>query len=450
MSKRAGKGIRWTGCLRLLAVVQVSLLGVEFVTSLSILDALMHGEIQYSRVVRGPGKLTRRRTTFVLEKAATRAGAGAESLQTTPLRPLRRALTIGPALRMIRMLHAFAVMLPLWGCMATEPVLCERQPYHSIASASGGAEDIVSLALGAGHTRLFVREVCRGWSCSDQDSRIGFADIRTASGDPKGTAPDRTAFGWRPGAERFEPLGMSLVPGSVPGHATLYVLDAVGSEPIRRLSIKDGSIENQASTHRLPRNLDILDHANDLQAVGEVFYVTRFDALGLLSWRPGTWYGIVHVSPDGGLVEYEPGFRGANGIVDLAPERDALLVSDYWNRRLRLIPKKSDGPDVTRFGTAALPIHPDNLTRQGSRILIAGQRNWFFASLNIVAPFMPSPSAVYAIDIAALGEKAEPELLWDGGWSHGRSVSVAAPIPGGLALGQIRSPGVLLVRCQPP
>jgi hypothetical protein len=80
--------------------------------------------------------------------------------------------------------------------------------------------------------------------------------------------------------------------------------------------------------------------------------------------------------------------------------------------------------------------------------LIAGQRHWFFASLNLAAPFMPSPSAVYAIDIAALGANAEPHLLWDGGWRHGRSVSVAVPIPRGLALGQIRSPGVLLVRCR--
>jgi hypothetical protein len=208
--------------------------------------------------------------------------------------------------------------------MTIETAMCESDPYASIATLSGGPEDIVGLTVAEGHTRLFVREVCRRWGCSDKDSRIGYADIRTNA-----PAPDRTAFAWRPGEESFEPLGMSLVPGSTPGQGTLYVLDAVAPARVWRLTIEAGSIQQQEYKPWCADETGVLNHANDIQAIGAGAYVTRFDALGLLPWRSSEWYGLVHMSPGAKPVQYEPGFRGANGIVDLAPDRDALLVSDY-------------------------------------------------------------------------------------------------------------------------
>jgi hypothetical protein len=135
-----------------------------------------------------------------------------------------------------------------------------------------------------------------------------------------------------------------------------------------------------------------------------------------------------------------------------------LLVADYWGRRLRMFPLAAgDGGDAMRPATRKLAIHPDNLTRAGDWILIAGQRHAPLTSLNLGIPSLPSPSAVYRVRVDALPgtEEAEvpeaalpePMLLWEGGWRHGRSVSVAVPVPGGFALGQIRTPGVLIVSC---
>jgi hypothetical protein len=322
--------------------------------------------------------------------------------------------------------------------MMTSTTLCEPEPYAVIATL-GGPEDIVGLALSDNHTRLFVREVGLGSDGSVEKPRIGYTDIRPD------TPPDRTMLAWQP-LEEFKPLGMSLVAGPTPGQGTLYVLDTI--EPVRIWCLAIDAGEIRHANIWFTDASRALTSANDIQAVGDSAYVTRYDWFGLVPGRSGSWRGLVHIRPDAEPIAYGHGLTGANGIVDLAPERDLLLVSNYWERRLHFVPKTAHGSDVRQFATKKLPIHPDNLTRHGSRILIAGQRNWFLAALNLAAPFMPSPSAVYAIDIAALGPEAEPKLVWDGGWRHGRSVSVAVPIQGGLALGQIRSPGVLLVRCR--
>lgn len=126
-----------------------------------------------------------------------------------------------------------------------------------------------------------------------------------------------------------------------------------------------------------------------------------------------------------------------------------LVVSDYWGRRLRVFSEEAS-VDQMAFATGELDIHPDNLTRDGSKIYIAGQRSALLAALNILLPFVPSLSAVYAIDVVNLGPEAQPELIWDSGWFNGRSVSIAVPTAAGLALGQIRARDVLLLDCRPP
>jgi hypothetical protein len=94
-----------------------------------------------------------------------------------------------------------------------------------------------------------------------------------------------------------------------------------------------------------------------------------------------------------------------------------------------------------------LAIHPDNLTLADGRILIAGQEHWLAAFAGLLFPFFPSPSAVYQIEVDELGPNGKPDLLWRGGWSLGKSVSVAVPVPGGIALGQIAAPGILRMAC---
>ena len=151
--------------------------------------------------------------------------------------------------------------------------------------------------------------------------------------------------------------------------------------------------------------------------------MTRFDPYGSL-WRSGSWPGLARLSRGQEPVLYVDGFRGANGIVDLGgPD---LLVSDYWSRRLRLVGKDPAAErGEPRFATGPLPIHPDNLTLDPDRgrVLIAGQRSSALTALNLVAGFVPSPSAVLAIQTNQLGPEAVPTVLWQGGSSHGRSVS---------------------------
>jgi len=239
---------------------------------------------------------------------------------------------------------------------------------------------------------------------------------------------------------------MSLVPSANPGDGVLFLIDAV--EPLRiwRLAVIGGEI---APTERpwFEDRDGVLKGANDLQAVGETAYVTRYDPLGLLPWRSGPWPGVVAVRADEAPVPGAEGLRGANGIVDLGSGRD-LLVASYWERRLRFIGKDGDSPPVAGYATAELAVHPDNLTLDGGRVLIAGQRHVALAALNLAAPSAPSPSAVFEVRVDELGPGAVPRPLWEGGWSDGRSVSVAVPVPGGLALGQIRAPHILRVRCR--
>jgi hypothetical protein len=317
--------------------------------------------------------------------------------------------------------------------------LCDPKPVATIRTAGMGAEDIVALPLGDGRVRLFVREVCRGRGCEPTSDRfrIGFADVTAEA------IPAATEHAWRP-AGAFEPLGMSLVLGQAVGDATLYVLDAVKPPRIWRLQIVGGVI--QPSAGPWIEDEHALKAGNDIQAVGDHVHVTRFDGLGFLPVRFGSWRGLVKVGPGQGPVPYAEGFRGANGVVDLG---DDLLVSDYWGRRLRRVSKDPGREGEPRFASAKLPIHPDNLTLDRDRVVIAGQKFFFFTALNIFAGFGPSPSSVLAIPVARLGPEAKPTVLWSGGWSHGRSVSVAVPVAGRLALGQIRAPGVLIVRCPP-
>ena len=196
-----------------------------------------------------------------------------------------------------------------------------------------------------------------------------------------------------------------------------------------------------------------LGAANDLQVVGDRIFVSRFDPLGSLPFRSEDWKGIAEVQ-DGRLVrEREQAFPGANGIVDLGQGRD-LVVADYWNKRLRFVKKDGEEGKETRFASAELPIRPDNLTLDvdQNRILIAGQRNFFLTALNLLFPSLPSPSAVIEIKTESLDATAKGDLLWSGGLSYGRSVSVAIPVlPGSdnLILGQIRAPDLLHVVCKP-
>ncbi|MBI2206118.1 MAG: hypothetical protein HYU41_19960 [Candidatus Rokubacteria bacterium] len=309
---------------------------------------------------------------------------------------------------------------------------CTAAPVATIET-EGGPEDVVAVPLPNGAVRLFVRE----------RSQIGAATLIGA------LVPARTTRAWRPSSGAFDPLGMSLVRGARDGDATLYVLDRAERPRIWRLAIENGAVNDAAAPW--VDNLDeSFEAANDIQAVGDAVYVTRFDASGMLSgWVP--WRGVARVrrvadAPGWEASHFADGFRGANGIIHLGDR--GLLVSDYWGRRLRFISKSPDGETgAPRFATAGLPIHPDNLTLDGDRVLIAGQYSVFRTFLNLALPSSSSPSGVLSIGVDQLGANAMPQLLWDGDRRYGRSVSVAVRVPGGLALGQIRSSGVLIVRC---
>ena len=301
---------------------------------------------------------------------------------------------------------------------------------------AGGAEDIVGLPMPSGAVRLFVREPAA--------QRIGWVDIT------EDRPPATTVAAWQPKSGDFQPLGLSLISGDRPGNATLYVLDK--SRPARtwRLTITNGTVASSElwfATDVPTPSEDRLDDGNDIQAVDNQVYATRFSTTGFLrETRPG-WPGVLRLRQPHEVAAMADGLHGSNGIVNLSATD--LLVADYWGRRLRFVPKESTGSARTRPATATLSIHPDNLTRDPARdrILIAGQRFAFLAALNLLISCMPSPSAVYAIRPTDLRDTAEPTLLWEGGWTYGRSVSVAVPVPGGLALGQINAPGILIVDC---
>jgi hypothetical protein len=331
-----------------------------------------------------------------------------------------RAVMIAGALSLLAVAAAVVAVAP------GEPP-CTAKPRATIDTA-GGAEDLVTLALADGRVRLFFRDA----------GQISYADLRTAD-----DAAPAAALAWRPRDGDFDPLGISLVDGPA-GSATLYVTDRVTPARIWRLPIVDGRIGEV--TEPWARSLGDV-RPNDIQAVGDDVYVTHLDAAAKLPGRPVPWHGVVRVRAAGTLEPYAEGLRGANGIIDLDEKR--LLVSDYWSKRLRYVSKDPGGAPPA-FATRELPIHPDNLTRDGSRVLIAGQRSYVLAFFNVLMPFVPSPSAVLSIDVAQLKNDADPVPLWEGGVFDGRSVSVAVPVPGGLALGQVRAKGVLVVRCAAP
>jgi hypothetical protein len=346
---------------------------------------------------------------------------------------VQRIVIVAAALASAAMLAAVAGVRG-----ASETPVCDAAPVEVVAT-QGGAEDLVALRLADGRTRIFVRDVCRGSDCGDR-SRIARLDVG-ADGRP-GTLE----LAWRPPAGPFEPLGMSLVTTGARGDGTLYLIDKSTPGRIWRLAIEGGEVRPPDGPWAQPLG-DEFAAANDLQAVGDHVYVTRFDQNGFVPGRGGSWPGVLRVEAGGRSTPYAHGIPGANGIVDLGEGRD-LLMSDYWARRLRFVAKDPGRAAEDRFATGRLPIHPDNLTLDGDRVLIAGQQSVFLAGFNILAPSVPSPSRVLATRTAALAADARAEIVWEGGWGHGRSVSVAVPIPGGLALGQIRTPGVLIVRCR--
>ena len=337
---------------------------------------------------------------------------------------------------------AFVCLWQLPGCATAELAACDDPDPRIVRTKGSGAEDIVALPLANGHTRLFVREVCGSLvGCEDAQYRIGYVDI-----DPNGSPQAlETAKAWRPSGDEqeFKPLGLSLIPSEKPGFATLFLIDALTPVQIWRLAIDDGVVTRPERFWPDKNGIeaDPIKSANDLHAHGNSVYVSRFDFLGILPWRSGSWHGIIRLKPPVGLADV---VRGANGVVDTGSGGD-LVVADYWEARLRFVPENQG--DKAGFATEELDIHPDNLTRDKDTLIIAGQRHSFMATLNLLASFLPSPSAVYSIQVDELGPNAKPRLLWDGGWLQGRSVSVAVPVPKGLALGQIRAADILLIRC---
>lgn len=334
--------------------------------------------------------------------------------------------------------------------------LCKTEPVMTIKTQGGGSEDIVALPLGdpGGTTRLFIREICNdsnGPRCKSGQWRVGRADVTAEN------SPTPAEHAWRPGNDGedspFLPLGMSLVPGAEPGSATLFLVDIAKASAVRiwQLRILNGDIVDAKLISASDRDAGArLKGANDLQAVrdedGFLVYITRFDKYGLLPWRTGVWPALVKMRDGAPLETFADGFRNANGIVDPCPDCD-LVIASYWEHRLRFISKA--GGEVKGFASREFAVRPDNLTLDGERILIAGQHRVDLTFLNLfVSSWIPSPSAVYAIDVKSLHPGAIPQLLWEGGWRFGRSVTVAVPITGSrLAIGQISTPGILIVDC---
>lgn len=360
----------------------------------------------------------------------------------------------------VRVSAALVCCLLIAGCATQGSALCKVEPVMTIKTQGGSTEDIVALPLGdvkGATTRLFLREICNDGNepqCALGQWRIGRVDINAAE-----TQAPATDHAWRPKnynkKSPFEPLGMSLLRDAKPGSATLFILDIAKPKAVRiwQLRILDGDIVDARLINVQDENAGSkLEGANDLQGVreGDNFsvYVTRFDFFGVLRRGVEGWPGVIQARDAAPLQPFADGLRGANGIIDPCPTCD-LVVADYWGRRLHFLAKP--GGEDQGFATGELSIRPDNLTLDGGRILIAGQRDIILTALNLLVPsWVPSPSGVYSIDLVALGADAKPQLLWEGGWRFGRSVSVAVPIPGGrLALGQILTPDILVVDCRP-
>jgi len=317
---------------------------------------------------------------------------------------------------------------------------CLAEPQR-VRTAGQGAEDIVALPMPGGGARLFLREDCRRESCATEGPRIARIDI----GADGRALSAQTELAWRPDGA-FEPRGLSLEADPArPGHGRLTLLDASPPAKVWRLSIVDGHIEPPVAPWHTEAGDGPLAQGNDLQAVGDVVHVTRFDFYGL--FRPGRpgWAGLLRLQ-DGQATAQADGLRGANGIV-AGQHAGELIVADYWGRRLLRI----DAATGATLGdaTAALPIHPDNLSIADGRLWIAGQPSAWRTGLHLFGLPVDAPSAVYVLPLAldALGPAAQPMLVWADDGTQAQAVSVAVPVPGGLALGQIAAPDVLLLRC---
>lgn len=366
-------------------------------------------------------------------------------------------MSIETVIRFILVISAGILLLT--GCITRgSDAICAPEPVMIINNQGGGSEDIAVLPLDpAGKTtRLFIREICNGKDsspCMAGQWRVGQADISPES------SPVSTEYAWRPardsGIDTFEPLGMSLVPGEKPGNATLFVIDIGQPQAVRiwQLHIIMGEVIGaELATPADMQAGSRLTAANSLQAIrdGEDFhlYVTRFDEYGLLPFRPKPWPALVQLHKGLILEASKQDFRNANGIVDPCFDCD-LVVASYWERRLRFASKESG--KIGEYASAELPIRPDNLKRDGERILIAGQHRVDLTALNLlVSSHIPSPSAVYAINTRSLSPDTAPILLWEGGWKYGHSVATAVALPDNrLAIGQINTPGILIVDCSP-
>jgi hypothetical protein len=326
--------------------------------------------------------------------------------------------------------------LPRWSGLAA-PLLaliagCAGAPG---ITTQGGPEDVVAIA-GAAGSRLLLREP-RG------EGRIGQVDV------PSTGAPPPTTTGFvRPDQAAFAPLGLALAEPE-PGRFELLAIDrAKAGAAIRRFAVPGGA--TGAAGAVVYQGAEV-DRANDL--VGFVrdgqleVWFTRFKFGGFLPWGHGDWVGLVRVR-DGQATPFATGLAGANGIAWVAT-RQRLLVSDFWERRLRWYDPASGAFDG--YATAELPIHPDNLTLDPVRgeVLIAGPKHFSAVVANLLVPSLASASMVLAAPIDSLSESARPATAWEGGWSTG-SVSVAVPVGDKrLALGQMTTPGLLIVERQP-
>jgi hypothetical protein len=354
------------------------------------------------------------------------------------------------------MLVIFTGILLLTSCMMQGDARCTSEPAMIIDTRGGGSEDIAVLPMDqtGDITRLLIREICNDSSsphCRPGQWRLGRVDISQEN------IPVSTQYLWRPGkndgGDSFEPLGMSLIPGDEPGDGTLFVIDIGQPQAVRiwQLRIAGGKVADAGLATPVDTQTGIrLTAANSLQAIrdGDDFhlYVTRFDEYGLLPFRPKPWPALVQIREGLILAASKQDFRNANGIIAPCPDCD-LVIASYWERRLRFASK--DSGEIKGYASAELPIRPDNLRLDGERILIGGQHRVDLTALNLlVSSRIPSPSAVYAIDTQSLGPDATPMLLWEGGWKYGHSVATAVALPNNrLAIGQINTPGILVVDC---
>ena len=175
-----------------------------------------------------------------------------------------------------------------------------------------GPEDLVAVKLNDEmlRQRIFAREVERGFAtvfgrCETDECRIGRIDIGPESAE---SGSRQTVHAWRPEeGEKFHPLGMSLVREN-DGEA-LYLIDNGTPAKLRKLSIKDGEIEDADIIFKDEEDGPLIV-ANDLQAVGDRIYVTRLNPWGFLPWRAQGWRGIAEVR-DGEIVKLrEEAFPG--------------------------------------------------------------------------------------------------------------------------------------------